>query len=34
MRKIGITCAKSDEIKCHSKQLKEKSCEGCQQVAV
>ena len=34
MRKIGITCAKSDERKCHSKQLKEKSCEGCQQVAV
>ena len=36
MRKIGISCVKHDEIKCFKKSLKEieeKDCAGCQQVA-
>ncbi|MCK4631521.1 MAG: hypothetical protein KAT40_08760 [Bacteroidales bacterium] len=26
MRKLGITCAKHDEIKCHNRHKKEKPC--------
>ena len=36
MRKIGITCVKHEEIRCHKKKLKEisdKDCEVCQQIA-
>jgi hypothetical protein len=33
MQKLGITCVKHDEIRCHKKNLKEKDCEGCQQPA-
>jgi hypothetical protein len=30
MRKLGITCVKHEEIKCHDQRLKEgKDCEGC-----
>jgi hypothetical protein len=31
MRRIGISCVKHDEIRCHNKRLKdEKACAGCQ----
>jgi hypothetical protein len=30
MHRLGITCVKHDEIKCHDQRLKEKACEGCQ----
>jgi len=34
MRKLGISCVKHDEIRCHNKVLKEgKDCNGCQQLA-
>ncbi|MBE0652777.1 MAG: hypothetical protein IH594_03205 [Bacteroidales bacterium] len=29
MKKLGITCVKHDEIKCHRKMLKDSGCEGC-----
>ena len=32
MRKLGITCVKHDEIRCHKEMLKEgKGCVGCGQ---
>jgi len=31
MHRLGITCVKHDEIKCHNEGQKEKACEGCQQ---
>ena len=32
MHKLGISCAKHEEIRCHNKRLKkEKDCAGCQQ---
>ena len=34
MQKLGITCVKHEEIRCHNKRMKEgKDCEGCQQLA-
>jgi hypothetical protein len=30
MHKLGITCVKHDEIRCHNKKLKENACAGCQ----
>ena len=34
MNKLGISCVKHDEIRCHNKKLKEaKDCNGCQQPA-
>ena len=34
MAKLGLTCVKHEEIRCHSKRLKEgKECAGCQQLA-
>ena len=34
MRKLGISCVKHDEIRCHNKMLKEgKECDECQQLA-
>ena len=36
MRKIGITCVKHEEIRCHRQHMKkqsEKGCEACEQVA-
>jgi hypothetical protein len=29
MKRLGITCVKHDEIKCHRKNLREGNCEGC-----
>jgi hypothetical protein len=29
MKKLGITCVKHEEIKCHKKQLREANCAGC-----
>lgn len=29
MKKLGITCVKHEEIKCHKKNLKEGNCAGC-----
>lgn len=29
MRKIGITCVKHDEIKCHNKSKKAEGCGSC-----
>jgi len=29
MKKIGITCVRHEEIKCHKKRLKEGDCAGC-----
>jgi hypothetical protein len=37
MKKIGITCVKHEEIKCHRQRMKsasEKDCEDCQQLAI
>lgn len=31
MRKMGITCVKHDEIRCHNKNTKEIDCAGCKQ---
>ena len=34
MHKLGISCAKHEEILCHNKRLKkEKDCAGCQQLS-
>ena len=33
MRKLGISCVKHDEIRCHNQRLKEgKDCAGCGQL--
>lgn len=33
MNKLGISCVKHEEIKCHNNRLKEgNDCEGCQQL--
>ena len=32
MRKIGITCVKHEESRCHNKQIREEDCAGCQQL--
>ena len=29
MKKLGVSCVKHEEIKCHKKQLKENGCVGC-----
>jgi hypothetical protein len=29
MAKIGITCVKHEEIRCHRKKMKEEDCAGC-----
>lgn len=29
MKKLGITCVRHEEIKCHKKRLKEENCAGC-----
>ena len=29
MHKLGISCVKHEEIKCHNKHLKGKGCTGC-----
>jgi hypothetical protein len=31
MHKMGIRCAKDEEIRCHNKKLQGKNCHGCQQ---
>ena len=31
MRKLGITCVRHEEIRCHREQLKSKECDSCQQ---
>lgn len=31
MKKLGISCVKHDEIRCHNKHLKEKACAGCEE---
>ena len=32
MKKLGITCVKHEELRCHNQRMKEKSCDGCQQL--
>jgi hypothetical protein len=29
MKKLGITCVKHEEIKCHKKNIREGNCSGC-----
>jgi hypothetical protein len=31
MAKLGITCVKHEEIRCHTKKLKNTGCIGCQE---
>ena len=32
MKKLGINCAKQDELRCLNGKLKDQSCAGCQQL--
>jgi len=31
MKKLGISCVKHEEIRCHNNRMKDRACSGCQE---